>query len=262
VAGFLVWQRVQEQGPEITIRFKDGGGLRVGQTPIKYRGVQIGEVNNVELSEDHQQVVVKARLRHSAASLASEGTVFWIVRPQLGWGNVTGLSTVISGPEIEVLPGNGAPAKEFNGLDRAPVAMGAPGLKILLKAERPRSLRPNSPVYYRGVEVGIVQDVQLARNAGAADLHVLIWERYAPLVRSGSAFWNVSGASVSAGLFKGVQVDVESLRSLIAGGIEFASPPGAPAAKPGTTFFLHHSPRKDWLAWNPKIALPAENNTP
>ncbi len=259
VAGFLVWQRMQQTGPEITLKFRDGSGLRVGLTPIKYRGVQIGEVSGVELTEDHQQVLVKARLKRTAASLASEGALFWIVRPQLGWGNVTGLNTVISGPEIEVLPGKGGAAlSEFNGLDRAPVAMGAPGLKIVLKAERPHSLKANSPVYYRGVEVGIVQEVDLAPNSTSAELHLLIWERFAPLVRTGSAFWNVSGASVKGGIFKGIQVEVESLRSLIAGGIEFASPDGAPRAKPGTVFFLHGGPRKDWLAWNPKIPVPRE----
>jgi paraquat-inducible protein B len=258
VAGFLVFQRLQEQGPEIIIYFKDGGGLRVGQTPIKYRGVQIGEVSGVELSEDQQYVLVKARLRHTAASLAREGAVFWIVRPQVGWGNVTGLNTVISGPEIEVLPGQGEPTKLFTGLDRAPVAMGALGLKVILKAERPHSLKPNSPVYYRGVEVGIVQDLELAPNSTSADIHVLIWERYAPLVRTGSAFWNVSGASMKGGIFKGIEIDIESLRSVVAGGIEFASPPGAPRAPPGSVFFLHDSARPEWLAWNPKIPIARE----
>lgn len=258
LAGWLIYDRLRQYGPEIVIEFRDGGGVRAGQTPIKYRGVQVGEVTHVQISSDHDRVRVSARLDRTAASLASEGAVFWIVRPQVGWGSVSGLSTVISGPEIQVMAGEGAPAREFKGLEHAPTALGEPGLAVVLKAERPVSLRASSPVYYRGVQVGVVQQVTLSPNATAADLHLLIWERYAPLVRTGSAFWNSSGISLKGGLLKGVELDIDSLRAIIAGGIEFASPEGSPRAKPGATFFLHHSPRKEWLSWSPKIAVGKE----
>jgi paraquat-inducible protein B len=58
LAAYLVYGHLQQSGPKITISFKDGSGLRTGQTPIKYRGVQIGEVIEVELSQDHQAVLV------------------------------------------------------------------------------------------------------------------------------------------------------------------------------------------------------------
>ncbi len=258
VAGWLVWDRLRTMGPEITIEFRDGGGLRAGQTPIKYRGVQIGEVTGVDLSADHSRVLVRARLERTAASLAREGAVFWVVRPQVGWEQVTGLSTVISGPEIQVIEGKGAAARRFVGLDRAPVGLGEPGLTLVLKAEHPVSLRPNSPVYYRGVPVGLVQQIDLSPDARSADVRVLVYQRYAHLVRTGSAFWNVSGVKLNAGLFKGLHFDLESLRTLVAGGVEFASPPGAPPAKPGARFFLYKRPEPTWLAWAPRIRLPRE----
>src|SRR5262245_60409097 len=154
VAAWLVLDRMRQYGPEITIQFRDGSGLKPGQTPIRYRGVQVGEVTRLEISKDHETVLVKARLQRANAPLASEGAVFWVVRPQVGWGSVTGLGTVISGPEIQMLAGREDGDKkaktEFVGLERAPVAMGAAGLPVVLKAVRPVSLRPNSPVYYRG----------------------------------------------------------------------------------------------------------------
>ena len=264
VAGWLIWQRYQERGPEVTISFSDGGGLRVGVTPVKYRGVVIGEVSGVELSRDHKHVLVRTRLQRAAANaVAREGATFWIVRPQVGFGTVQGLNTVLTGPEIQVLPprNEDAPkAYEFAGLDSAPVGLGMPGLKIVLRAERPRSIRANTPVHYRGVEVGVVQNVDLAPNATSADVHVLIYERYAGLVRQGSAFWDTSGVNVHGGLLKGIEVDIESLRAIATGGIEFATPSEkAPRAKPGTVFFLHADPKKEWLAWAPQIRIaPAE----
>jgi len=136
LAGYLLYGRVQQLGPKITIKFRDGSGLKTGQTPINYRGVQIGEVAAVELTPDHQFVLVKARLQRSAASIAKQGAVFWIVRPEVGIGNITGLNTVITGPEIDVLPGNGEPQSEFFGLENAPVALEEKGLKITIVSNR------------------------------------------------------------------------------------------------------------------------------
>jgi paraquat-inducible protein B len=258
VAGWLIWERMRERGPEVTITFNDGGGLRVGVTPVKYRGVVIGEVSDVALSEDHKRVLVRARLQRSAEPIAREGAVFWIVRPQVGFGNVTGLNTVLTGPEIHVLPGKGDTVrKEFVGLDSAPVGLETEGLKIILRAERPRSIRPNTPVNYRGVEVGMVQKLELGPNSMSADIHVLIFQRYASLVRQGSAFWDTSGVNVRGGLLKGIEVEIESLRAIATGGIEFATPSEkAPRVKPGTVFFLHDKPREEWLSWLPRIAVP------
>lgn len=262
VAAWLVYKHVSSIGPEIRIAFNDGAGLRVGQTPLKYRGVAIGEVSDIDLSADQKQVLVKVRLTHSARPIAREGATFWIVRPQLGWGNVTGLSTVLSGPEIQVLPPTdpeAEPKRDFKGLESAPVGHETPGLKLVLRAERPSSLRANSPVYYRGVEVGVVQRIDLAPNATSADVHILVFQRFAPLVREGSAFWNASGVNLKGSIFKGVEVDFESLRALVTGGVEFASPPGSARAKPGTVYFLHGEPKKEWLAWAPQIKIaPAE----
>lgn len=261
VAGWLVFQHLRGIGPEIAITFTEGAGLRPGQTPLKYRGVAVGEVSGVELSSDQKHVLVRVRLVRSAAPLAREGTTFWIVRPEVGWGSVTGLRTVLSGPEIQALPGpaGGETKREFKGLDSPPVGLETPGLKVILRAERPMALRANSPVYYRGVEVGLVQNIDLAPNAASADVHILILQRYAPLVREGSAFWNVSGVNLKGNILKGIEVDFESLRALVTGGVEFASPPGSARAKPGTVFFLYEEPKKPWLAWAPQIKLaPAE----
>ena len=257
VAGWLVWDRARERGPEIVISFTDGAGVRVGVTPVKYRGVVIGEVTEVGLSGNHEKARVRVRLQRSAAAIAREGTRFWIVRPQVGFGNITGLNTVLTGPEIHALPGEGQRQTKFAGLDDAPVALDTAGLRLVLRAERPRSIRPNTPVSYRGVEVGVVQRIDLGPNSTSADVHVLIFERYAGLVRQGSAFWNTSGVNVKGGLLKGIEVEIESLRAIATGGIEFATPSEkSPPVKPGAVFFLHDGPKEEWFSWLPRIPVP------
>ncbi|HYG54053.1 MAG TPA: MlaD family protein [Burkholderiales bacterium] len=258
VTGWLVHERIKERGPEIIISFANGDGLRAGQTPVKYRGVPVGEVVGVALSKDYQRAEVRVRLAKSAEDIAREGAQFWVVRPQVGFGNVTGLGTVLTGPEIMALPGKGNTERAFIGLDAPPVGLGVPGLHIILRAAQPRAIKPNTPVYYRGVEVGLVQKLDLGPNAISADIHVLIWERYAGLVRQGSAFWNISGVNVKGSLFRGIEVDLESVRSLVTGGIEFATPSEKAArVKPGTVFFLHDEPKSEWLNWTARIQIPA-----
>jgi len=259
VAGYLVYRRTQEYGAKIAIRFKDVSGLKIGQTPIKYRGVSIGEVTAVELDRNHQYVVVRARLQRSAASIAREDSKFWIVRPEVGIANITGLATIISGPHIEAWPGAGEVRSEFVGLEVPPAAL-EKGLRIVLLSRHLESLKRGSPVYYRGVEVGAVQDHQLSTNATTVDIDVFIRQRYANLVRNGSKFWNVSGVDVRVGLFRGAEINVESLRSLVAGGIAFATPndPDDVPAKDGTVFHLHDKPEKEWSEWAPEIRIPPE----
>lgn len=260
VAAYVVVDRIREMGPAITIMFKDVNGLKIGQTPIKYRGVPIGEVTAFELNEDLQQVRVTARLQRAAAAIAREGSAFWIVRPEVGAASITGLGTVISGPEIGVLPGSGKPRSDFVGLENSPVLREDKGLKVVLLSRHLKSLKPTSPIYYRGIEIGAVQQTQLGADATEAQVHVLIKQRYANLVRDGAKFWNVSGVDANIGLFSGVEINIESLPALMAGGIALAVPEDASArpVKDGAIFRLHEKPEQRWLQWAPKIALAAE----
>jgi paraquat-inducible protein B len=257
VAGYLVYDRMRQQGPTISIAFTDGDGIKAGQTEVRYRGVPIGEVREIDLSHDRRHVVITARLRRSAATIAREGSVFWIVRPRVGPASISGLSTVLTGPYIQVLPGTGKPQTSFTGVDHPSPTLDRRGLKVVLATAHLSSIRNGSPIYYRGIEVGTVIDSHLSRDATAAHVDGFIDEPYARLVTVGSRFWSVSGLDVHVGLFKGLDISLESLRSLAIGGVEFATPdPSAPRPNAHTIFVLHDQADKEWLTWTPKISLP------
>jgi paraquat-inducible protein B len=256
IAGaYYVHLYLADHGTEITIRFNDVDGLKPDETAVNHLGVLVGKVSTIELSEDKQQAIVKVRLNRSQEAFAQGGAQFWIVRPEIAVENVTGLDTVFSGPYIEATPGDGESQTDFTGLVKGPISF-ADGLKVMLRADHLEHLQSNSPVYYRGIQVGVIQNVGLAPDATHVDVHVLIWQRYSPLVRTNSQFWSVSGADVQGGVFTGVKVRVDSLRSFISGGIAFASPDRlGDAAKDGTEFALYDEAKKDWLSWAPKIAV-------
>jgi paraquat-inducible protein B len=257
VAGYLVYSRLQELGPSITIRFSDANGVRAGQTEIRHRGVPVGRVDRIELSDDQKHAVVSGRLHREAAGLAREGSVFWIARPEVRLGDISRLGTLVFGPYIEVRPGTGPARWEFTGLDHAPLP-DRPGLSLILAASQRGSVGRDSPVTYRGIEVGTVTRTALSRDATAAHVSIVIFRRYTRLVRTGSRFWTLGDVNVNVSLFKGLDIDLDSLRSLVTGGIAFATPEDSslPPAKDGTVFPLHDKPEKEWLRWQPRIPIP------
>ncbi|MFI7868069.1 PqiB family protein [Ectopseudomonas khazarica] len=249
-----------QPGTQIRIRVNDGDGLQPG-TLIRYKGLEVGKVESLALTDDLQAVMLDVRLTQAAAQIAREGSRFWVVKPELSLTRAANLGTLVSGQYLEVLPTlqGGAQRLQFTALDGPPnQAVREQGLRLVLSAPRRGSIKPGVVVSYREVPVGKVVDFELGPTSDRVLIHVLIEPRYAPLVRSGSRFWNASGIGVDAGLFKGVKVRTESLEALIEGGIAFATPNnpemGGPA-QPGQTFALFDEPQDAWMQWAPKIVL-------
>ncbi|MGE6243200.1 MlaD family protein [Ectopseudomonas guguanensis] len=249
-----------QPGLQIGIRVTDGDGLQPG-TLVRYKGLEVGKVENLSLTDDLQGVILNVRITQAAEQIAREGTRFWVVKPELSLTRAANLGTLVSGQYLEVQPAGqkGARRTEFVALASAPnQAVREEGLRLVLSAPRRGSIKPGVIVSYREVPVGKVVDFELGPTSDRVLIHVLIEPRYAPLVRSGSRFWNASGIGVDAGLFKGVKVRTESLEALLEGGIAFATPNnpemGGPA-QPGQTFALFEEPQEGWMQWAPKIVL-------
>lgn len=260
IAGYYFYDYLQGRGLTITLTFSDATGLVAGQSPIMHLGVGIGQVSDIRLSPDQTHAEVRVRLQRAAKSFASNGATFWIVRPEISAESISGLGTVLSGPFIDSIPGNGQPQTEFTGLDKAPATL-EEGLRVVLKTPRMDHLQSGASVYFRGIEVGLIEDIKLSADSTGVDVHTFIRHRYSSLVRSNSQFWIISAVDVRGGLLSGVQMKVGSLPSLLSGGIAFATPDkniGEPAQN-GATFGLYDEPKKDWLDWAPVIPIQPED---
>ena len=121
VAGYYFYDQHKQRGPEITIELANADGLRPGETPVDVLGVQVGQVIGTSLSQDKHHVLVHAQMNASDAGVAVDGSQFWIVRADLGSGNLSALSTVISGPYVEATVGTGKPRSDFRGRSSPPV---------------------------------------------------------------------------------------------------------------------------------------------
>ena len=257
LCAWFVGQDIIFAGPTVTIYFENADGLQEHNSLLEYRGATIGEVGTLKLTKDRQRVAVKVQLDASAANIARQGSVFWIVRPQVKLGAVSGLQTIVSGNYITVEPGNGTRTNQFIGAEKAPIKQ-VKALDILLLAPKLGSLQPQSPVFYRDIQVGEVLDCRLGDDAREVVIHARIREEYAPLVRMNSKFWNAGGIHVHIGLFSGANISAESAQTLISGGIEFATPPDFQnAATNGAIFSLNEKSDDEWGKWSPAIPLPS-----
>lgn len=262
IAGWFIYSNLIKAGPTLHIYFDNAAGLEPGKSQLKYRGARIGDVDKIKLTKDHQKVDVSVALDASAESVAREGSRFWIVKPEVGAGEIRGLRTIVSGDYITVEPGQGKPQTEFTGLAEAPVIEPKGVLRIEVLAEKVGSLKQNSPVFYRGIQVGQVFACDLGKASQVISIQVDIQPHYAPLVRLNSKFWNAGGIHASLSL-SGLNISAQSTETLLSGGIAFATPDATDKeAPPGTTFRLYDKPEDAWLSWEPAIELKGNSSPP
>jgi paraquat-inducible protein B len=226
IGGWLAWDTWSKQGPTITISFDSGEGLQAGQSQLKYKDIVFGTVKSLELSPDHTHVVVTVATTHQAKPLLTDQTIFWVVKPRIFAGNVSGLETLLSGSYIGMMPGQagGKAQQKFVGQEDPPILQAnIPGHTFLLKADRLGSISVGSPVFFRDLSVGEVLGWDIADMAEYVTIRAFVRAPYDSYVHDETRFWNASGVSVKlAGA--GIDVQMESLKALILGGIAFETP--------------------------------------
>ena len=222
---WLAWDTLSKEGPTITVTFDTAEGLQAGQSQLKYRDIVLGTVKDLDLSEDRSHVIVTIATTRKAEPLLTDQTVFWVVKPRLFAGNVSGLSTLLSGSYVGMLPGAaGKPQRAFTGHEDPPILQAkVPGHTFTLKAARLGSISLGSPVFFRDLDVGQVLGWDIAKMAESAMVRVFVRAPYDSYVDEDTRFWNASGFSLKLG-GTGVELQLESLRALLLGGIAFTTP--------------------------------------
>ncbi len=239
---YLVITTLANRGPLITITFKTANGITAQQTQVEHKSVALGMVEDVKLSNDMSSVVVHVRMNRQGERVLTSHAKFWVVRPRLTTGNISGLETLVSGAYIEVDPGlpGGEPQTDFTGLEEPPgVRSDEPGHTYVLKAKALGSLGPGAPVFYRDVAVGEVLGYDLGNGLGPVTINVFVREPFDRFVHENTHFWNASGISVNVGA-EGLHVELESIQALLSGGVAFETPlhTEMPASPSGREFAL------------------------
>ena len=252
-------EEAKNAGLAITIHFNDSSGLKTNSKVI-YQEQEIGIIERLVFKDKQVGVTALVLLNDIGAQYAKPGTKFWKVEPQIGLVGSKNVEALLGGAFITLLPRiteSNAQQTDFIALTLVPTVEKLPyGLNIKLSADRLGSVRVGNPVLYRQIKVGKVIGVGLSDTADTVSIFINIAENYAPLVNKGSQFWNTSGIKIDASIFSGINIDSESIETLISGGIAFATPTtDDPSLQLPEQFRLHQKINNDWLEWRPKIAI-------
>jgi paraquat-inducible protein B len=242
IGGWLAVKAAIEKGPTISISFATADGLEAGKTKIKFKNVDIGVVKSVTLTPDHERVLASADINKNATDMLVDSTRFWVVRPRISGGSVSGISTLLSGSYIEMDVGKSKTGRrDFVGLEVPPViSSDVPGREFVLKSTNMGSLDVGAPIYFRRLQVGQISGYKLDPDGHGVTLRVFINAPYDKFVLEDTRFWHASGVDVTVNS-SGVQVNTQSLVSILIGGVAFESPPTAlerDVASADTTFTL------------------------
>ncbi len=237
----LIVQTYLEQGPRIEIEFEDATGLKAGATPIKYLSVEVGHVTEVRLKEDQKGVVAVVELDPIADAFLNEGTVFWLVRPQVTLAGISAIETLLSGAYIEIVPSEGGShTNRFVGQLSPPIGARYPNAKtVVLEVDEIGSITHGTAIYYRNMRAGEVEHYELSLESGSIRIYAVIDQAFASHVRENTLFWNASGIEAHIGL-DGVDVRTEGIAAILGSGIAFSMEEGdSPEASADSVFALH-----------------------
>jgi paraquat-inducible protein B len=228
IGGWLAVKAVIEKGPTITIGFATADGIEAGKTKIKLKNVDIGVIKTVRLTPDSTRVIASADINKDATKLLVNDTRFWVVRPRISGGTVSGIGTLLSGSYVEMDLGKSkAERRDFVGLETPPaIANDVPGREFTLKSTNMGSLDVGTPVYFRRLQVGQISGYKLDPDGRGVTLRVFINAPYDKFVLADTRFWHASGVDVTVGS-GGIQVDSQSVVSILIGGVAFESPPNS-----------------------------------
>jgi len=232
LGGWIALQSWLAKGPTITVAFRTADGIEPGKTLIRYKNVDVGSVTRVSFTKDGG-VLVSASLTHDAAQFLREDSQFWVVRPRVSAGGVSGLSTLFSGAYISFTAGRSKQSRsEFRGLEIPPVdTEGLPGHEYVLHAHDAGSLQVGSPVLFRRVKAGEVIAYRMDPDGSGVTLRIFIDSPYDRFVTTAVRFWHASGIDLTLDA-AGLRLQTQSAVAVLEGGLAFETPANSTLARP------------------------------
>ena len=223
IVAYLGLQALAHQGVDIVVTFDSAADAKPGDTQVIYKGLSIGRVTKIVLSQDRKHVDMTVRLDPETKPVLRAGTVFWLVGAKPSLTDLNSLKAALSGVTIGMAPGTGAPSRHFAGLLSPPeVLPGAAGSSYVLESDVIGATHTGASVYYHGLEVGKVTDVSL-KGPNSFQTAIFISEPYDGLVRKGTLFYNASAVEFSLS-GSGLTTQFAPGNAAFSGGVEFETP--------------------------------------
>lgn len=247
---WLAYNYYHSLGTEIILHINNAEGIQVDNTVLKVLNVEVGHIASIRLAPDGKGVDMKAYVQSDTKGLFAEDAHYWVMKPMIAKGGVSGLNTLISGSYIAIRPGKSNHYKrEFTVSDIPPaLAQNTKGTTVnLIGKDTDSLLSSGSAVLYHGIQVGVVESSYFDVHDKQPHYRIFIYSPNDQLVGKNVRFWvsfGVSIDSVDGGLkIRGLRFDN------LVGSISFSEPEGMDKGGPIPSNYT-------FTLYNDKSALP------
>jgi len=226
------------RGIRVQIELPGDNNVSANGAPVMYKGIEIGQVTDVQLSKDRTKIIATASIQPSFSDSLNTGTRFLLEEAKLSLSGVENIGNLVTGNFLTLVPGEGEKSRQFVAIRKNALLRDQAGsLPLQLIADNSFGLEAGSNLLYRGLPVGSITKIELVKEKVVMD--VLIDKNYAHLVRSKNRFY-VSGNITAGFTNSGLSVQVPPAKQLLSGSISFMSD-GAAKAKSAYQLFASKS---------------------
>jgi paraquat-inducible protein B len=249
-------EKPQIKGVHVKLLAKDIESLSEG-AGLFYRNVEIGLINNYTLNADKKSFTIDLIVLKKYRNLLNTSSLFYHnsgIEFKADYSGIrfhTGSAeTLLRGGIAVITPNFKASSnlkksyklyKSQDSIIKAKYLV-ENGLHLNLLANRLGSLKKGSPIFFKQIKVGEVLSYKWNGTNKQVVLSVFIIEEYAKEVQENTLFYNASGIRAKMNL-NGLEVDTESIETIMAGGIAFFTPSTTETrlARNKMQFELYHS---------------------
>lgn len=226
-------------GVHFSLIATDNDGVNEG-TSIIYRGIAIGEIEKVSLTDTGVQF--SARVEHQYQGLITSDSQFWLSGADLSLKGIKNLSRLVTGSVINVLPGTQASDKamQFELASEAPDLLTQAKLKLTVVANTHTGVSNGAQVRYKQLPIGQITSINLSKDFSTVEYQIEILPEFKNLLTKGSFFIPESALAVDASL-AGIKVKTRDVITMLEGAISLIPSNSATLIAPNSTLPLHES---------------------
>ncbi|MEO3681896.1 MlaD family protein [Shewanella vesiculosa] len=226
-------------GVHFSLIATDNDGVNEG-TSIIYRGIAIGEIEKVSLTDTGVQF--SARVEHQYQGLITSDSQFWLSGADLSLKGIKNLSRLVTGSVINVLPGTQASDKamQFELASEAPDLLSQAKLKLTVVANTHTGVSNGAQVRYKQLPIGQITSINLSKDFSTVEYQIEILPEFKNLLTKGSFFIPESALAVDASL-AGIKVKTRDVTTMLEGAISLIPSNSATLIAPNSTLPLHES---------------------
>jgi paraquat-inducible protein B len=252
---FASKDEMKDSSNSITIVFDDVEGIHEQFSQLTYKGVKVGKVTKVSLNSN-QKVLVTAQIFEDYNSFTKEGTIFYLKKPKISFQEISNIGSTVMAVNIGVIKSKkGKYQTKFKGFDTLPsVDKSYHGTIFKVYSKNASSANVDSPIYYKNVQIGKINNIDLSEDASTVIMDCLIYDKYTKFIRTNSVFYDISGFNMKFSIFSGSKVESNTFTSILKGGLMVVTPyEYNERASTKNKFMLKEELREDWKSISPSI---------